>query len=46
MLWVVALLGVIDVIQDSHHLDRHLAFYSKLENTRKRKKLKLLMLDV
>ena len=31
MLWVVALLGACDVIQEGHHFWRHLGFYRKLE---------------
>jgi len=30
-LWVAALLGACDVIQDGRHFGRHLGFYRKLE---------------
>ena len=40
ILWVAALLGACDVIQDGGQLGRYLAFYQKLEITKKRQKLK------
>jgi len=35
-LWVAALLGATDVIQDGRHFGRHLGFYRKLEIVKKR----------
>ena len=36
ILWVAALLGACDVIQDGRHIGRHLRFYRKLEIVKKR----------
>ena len=41
MLWVVALLGACDVMQDGAQHGHHLGFYRKLEITKKRRKLKI-----
>jgi len=38
ILWVAALLGACDVIQDGCHFWRHLGFYQKLEIVKKGKK--------
>jgi len=42
MIWLAALLGACDVIQDGHHL----GFYPDLEIINTRRKLKSLMLEV
>jgi len=41
ILWVGALLGACDVIQDSSHIGRHLGFYKKLEIMKKPRKLEI-----
>jgi len=38
ILWVTALLGASDVMQDGRHLGRHLGFYRKLEIAKKKVK--------
>jgi len=35
ILWIAALLGGCDVIQDGRHIGRHLGFYQKLEIAKK-----------
>jgi len=39
MLWVVALLGACDVMQDGAQHGHHLGFYRKLEITKKRREI-------
>jgi len=41
MLWVGALLGACDVIQDGGHAGHHIGFYQKLEIMKKRRKLEI-----
>ena len=41
ILWVAALLGACDVIQNGRHLGRHLGFYRKFEIVIKRLKLEI-----
>jgi len=41
ILWVGALLGACDVIQDGGHIGRHLGFYKKLEIMKKPRKLEI-----
>jgi len=41
ILWVGALLGVYDVIQDGSYIGRHLGFYEKLKIMKKRRKLEI-----
>jgi len=36
ILWVAALLGACDVIQNGRHIERRLGFYRKLEIVKKR----------
>jgi len=40
ILWVAALLGACDVIQDGRHFEYHLGFHQKLEVVKKREKMK------
>ena len=42
MLWITALLGTCDVIQEGWHLSRHLGSHSKRETIKNRRKVKLL----
>jgi len=47
ILWVAALLGACDVIQDGHHLGRHFGFYRKLGIAKKTLKIEnFLMWDM
>jgi len=41
ILWVGALLGACDVIQDGGHIGHHLGFYQKLNIIKKRRKLEI-----
>jgi len=41
ILWVGALLGAYDVIQDGGHIGHHLGFYQKLAIMNKRRKLEI-----
>jgi len=41
ILWVGALLGACDVIQDGGHIGRHLGFYQKLKIIKKQRKLEI-----
>jgi len=41
ILWIRALLGTCDIIQDGGHIGRHLGFYQKLEIMKKRRKLEI-----
>ena len=43
-LWVVALLEVCDVTNNSRHLGRHLGFYEELEIRLKRREMVLFVL--
>jgi len=41
ILWVGALLGACDIIQDSGHIGRHLGFCQKLKIIKQRRKLEI-----